>query len=849
VRGKPTIVAALLLALACAGPASADESDPPSWTEAPGEARIDPLLQAASPPPNTPGLPEPDADGLLSALLTAPGLAPAEAADLEAEGLRFRRDPTGEPVVVGGVHPVDGPRELLLELARRGWDLRLARSLEAALPTTAVTGPASELDALVASGPSPVDGPTGLGMTVMDMDSSIDPFHPHFFRADGGLTFWWDADGDGVLTPGVDGIDRDHDGALADDEILRLAQHRRLWSDPATGVWKDEGLEDGFDPGRDWLWTDDNGDGLRNYGPEEGFDDQDRGLGERMYVPDDVDGNGVIEVPERIFRLGSSRIAAVLTASHTFRRGEDLSEYAFMPVYRQDHGTAVGGALVGGQLYPQPRPRGLLPEADLYLFDRTQADEADLVEALDQALDEGVDVVLWEFGQWVGVHLDGSGPTATAIDELSAAGVVQICPAGNLSDSGKHGSVTAEAGGFAFHLRVRSWVASGLDGIWVDLQTADAPADLDCELTSPGGDAIHLGWSGLDGEVAGLNAWSSDWVSDRDTGLFSISLMGDVEPGTWVVRCQEPGGGARDWHAYLADGWGWSRGVWFLQDDPGSTLCHPSTVDSCVSVAAFGAATSYWDGEAIGERHLYSSVGPRIDGGKTIDLAAPADPFVPAPLAEVAEDAPNDPPYSLFSGTSGAGPHVAAAAVLLKELDPGADGAGVRQALRDGARVDEFVAADADGFPDDAWGYGKLGAYGSAYGELPPAPPAVPLPVALELTATRKDAETCTIAGLAAVPEQPGVTARWDFDYDGEWDSGFQSEPFEFELAPDEVTVLRAQAAVDGWWVGGRAAIYRAPERCPRRGCQGCGTSGAPGEAGWLLALVLLAVARRGRRR
>ena len=843
-----TLALLVAAALSCPAPASADEADIPAGelAEAPiRPARVDPLLRpGVRPPEGTPGISALDEDGPRAALLTAPGLSLESMTGLEARDLAFRHDRDGAPIHIGGVYPVDGELELLVELAGQGLDLALARSLDAAIPMTAVTGPASELDALVASGPSPVDGPSGLGLAVLDMDSSIDPFHPHFFRADGGRTIWWDADGDGVLTPGVDGVDRNGDGLLADDEVLRIAQHRRLWSDPVSGSSMDEGLDDGFDPSRDWLWTDDDGDGLRDFGPEAGFDDSDRGFGERMYVPDDVDGDGRIEVPERIFRLGTSRIAAVLTPSHTFRRGEDLTEYAFQPFYRQDHGTGVGGALVGGQLHPQPRPRGLLPEADLYLFDRTLADQADMVEALYEARDEGVDVVLWEFGQWTLTHLDGSSPVEAAIDELSAGGMVQVCPAGNLSDSGKHGSTTSIDGELAFHVRASTWVAQSIEGLWIDLHTADAPVELACRLTSPGGEEIAIDWSGYAPDIAGLDAWSSLWESGRDTTLWSISLQGSVEPGTWVLRCDDAGGGSHDFHAYLADGYGWSRGAWFLQDDPTSTLCHPSTADACVSVAAFGATTPYWDGEAVGERHLYSSVGPRIDDGKTIDVTAPADPFVPAPLADVAEDFPNDPPYRLFGGTSGAGPHVAAAALLLKELDPDTDGEEVRQQLRDGARVDSFVAAEADTFPDDAWGWGKLSAYASAYGESPPAPPFAPVEVTVDLAAVRKDGETCTVTGTATVAGHEDARVRWDLGYDGDWTSGFQAAPIEFEMAPDEVTVIRAQAAADGWWVGGEAVIYRAPDPCPR-GCASCRSGVAGGGASWLVALVALAMRRR----
>ena len=841
---------ALVLTLLCVfGPAAtADAATASGAADGPVHGvGIDPLLRPELQPlPELPGLPAPDAGGLLPALLTTDRLQPREIEELEARGLSFRRDLQGRLIHVGRVHPVDAELAVLQALAGQGLALRLARTLDAASPMTAVTAPAAGLDSLVASGASPVDGPTGLGMGVLDLDSSIDLFHPHFFRADGGITFWLDADEDGLLTPGIDGVDVDRDGVLTDDEILRIAQHRRVWSDPATGAARDEGLDDGFDPGRDWLWLDEDGDGLRDYGPEAGFDDRIKGFGERMYVPDDVDGNGRIETPERLLRLGSSRVAAVLTPDHTYLRDEDLTEYAFRPFYRQDHGTGVGGALVGGQLYPQPRPRGLLPEADLFLFDRTGADQADQVEALYLAQELGVDVVLWEYGQWVFTHLDGSTPVEAAIDALSTEGMVQICPAGNLSDSGKHGSTTSTGGELTFHVRVDSWVASSLDSLYLDIHTMGAPVELACRLISPGGEEVDLDWGGAGPDIAGVETWSASWESSRGSTLWSTWLDGAIEAGTWRIGCQDAAGGSRDFHAYLADGWSWSRGAWFLQDDPTSTLCLPSTADSCVTVAAWGAASDYWDGEGRGERHLYSSVGPRIDGGKTVDVAAPADPFVPAPLSEVSEDAPNDPPYGLFSGTSGAGPHVAAAAVLLRELDPDADGEELRQSLRDGARVDSFVAADADTFPDDAWGYGKLSAHTSAYGESPATPPAAPVQVDVELVASWDTDERCAVTGVATVAGQPNARVRWDLDYDGEWDTGFLPEPVEFELAPDEVRVLRAQAAADGWWVGGQAVIFHAPDPCPKRGCTGCRAGPTGGDAvGLMLVVALLAIRRR----
>lgn len=806
--------------------------------------RVDPLLRDAPPP--SPSF----ADGAdLPVLLRPPARTPwgPDLVDeLAVAGVILRLGVDDGPVDIGGIRVADGPRDALRDLAERGWSVRVARSLASGHLPTAVTGPLSELDSLVASGPSPVDGPLGAGMTVLDVDSSIDPFHPHFFRADAGVKVWFDADGDGVLTPGIDGVDRDRDGALAPDEILQLANSRQIWTDVGTYRQLVEGDDDLLDPARDWLWLDENGNGVRDYGPDAGFDDGDAAFGERIYVPDDVDGDGVIRVPERLFQLGSSRIAAVSIGSRVYRRGEDLTDLFYLPGYRFDHGTGVGGALVGGQLYPQPRPRGLLPEADLYMFDHSFTDEAEQVEALDAALADGVDVVLWEYGRWVGEHLDGSSLTEQAIDAMSEQGVVQVCPAGNLATSGKHGVSVAADGRFAFHFRVPSY--GSYEYLWLDLHLDSADADLTCELTPPSGLSVPVVWNGDTDPIGDMVSDAYSWVSPRDTTMWTLTMYsGVLQPGTWVLRCEDAGGDDRMFHAFLSDGTSWGRATRFLQEEDLTTLCLPSTADSCISVAAFGGDQEYWDGELPGERHLYSSMGPRLDRGKTIDVAAPADPFVPSPLLDD-EDGATHPVYRRFGGTSGAGPHVAAAALLLRELYPEATASEIRQMLRDGARVDEQVAADDEGLPGHGWGYGKLSSYQAAFGELPPSAPPAPRPVTVELQAWIED-ERCVARATGGVQGDAPAIFRWDLNYDGTWDSEFSPEPYPFEVAADEVVVLRGQAAVDGWWVGGSSLIWRAPDPCPKGpSCGGCSAAAESVGVGWLLPLLLLASSSRRRR-
>ena len=833
--------AALAAAPVAAGPVAGPERPDPE--------RVDPFLRDGAPSHPAPFAPDLREDGDRAAVLVLDPGDSAAVETLQEAGLRFRTRADGSLVEVGGVHPVDAPLDLLRHLAAEGWNLRLARPVDAHPPTTGVTGPLSELDALVAAGPSPVDGPTGAGLTVADVDSSIDVLHPHFFRADGGVAIWFDADRDGVLTPGIDGIDRDGDGVLDDTEILRLANGRRMWTEVGSYADVVDGDDELLDPARDWLWLDENDNGVRDAGPLLGFDEDDPGYAERTYVPDDLDGDGVIAVPERLLRLGSSRIVAVTRGYNTWRRGEDLIEVSLLPTWRLDHGTGVGGILVGGQLHPQPRPQGFLPEADLYLYDRYTSNSADELEVLDQLAAEGVDVILWEYGQWVTEHLDGSSPVELAIDALSDAGIPQICPAGNLGTSGKHGeSVSDEDGRFTFHARMSSWVADVIPYLWIDLHTDNVGVEVACELTDPEGAVWDVAFDGEDGAIGDLDTWSFTWASPRDTTLWTLTLSGELTAGTWVLRCGHDGAGGRLFHAYLNDGFSWSRGAYWLQEQDRSNLTLPSTADSCVSVAAFAGSRTYWDGEEVGERHLYSGMGPRIDGGKTIDVAAPADPFVPVPGAEV-EFGFTHPAYDYFSGTSGAGPHVAAAAVLLKELEPDADGEAVRQLLREGARTDAVVDADAlAGYPDDAWGYGKLSAYRSAFGEAPAPPPQAPGVVAVELDAVDDGDGRCLATATGVADGVPDATFRWDVDYDGEWDTGFEGAPHEFDVAPGEVKVVRVQAAAGGWWIGGTSLIWQADDPCPAPGaCRDCAAS-VGGSAYPALGLAVLLLATRRRR-
>jgi len=68
----------------------------------------------------------------------------------------------------------------------------------------------------------PTLGFDGTGVLIADIDSGIDPTHPHFFRADGGHYAWIDVNANGVFDNGRDAVDLNRNGREDSNEVLVL---------------------------------------------------------------------------------------------------------------------------------------------------------------------------------------------------------------------------------------------------------------------------------------------------------------------------------------------------------------------------------------------------------------------------------------------------------------------------------------------------------------------------------------------------------------------------------------------------------------------------------------------------
>jgi len=721
---------------------------------------------------------------------------------------------------------------------------------------------------------------TGHGVTIADIDAYIDVMHPHFFRADGGYYNWIDVDENGEFDPGVDGVDLDGDGLVAPEETVHFLDAKAYPIHEATPIaFSDDGV---FDLGWDHLYVDENGNGVRDTGPEAGFTDADPGFGELLLLPDDVNGNGRLDVGEKLVALGTSKIRAAYDGAVEYLRGVSLSQ---VPMHEDSgHGTAVAGILVGGNRGLTTLV-GIAPDAELLMTEYYTHWDGTYATQFTWAVQAGADVVLHEYAPWVGHFLDGSSNYEAMLDQAAIAGTAQVNPAGNLGGSQK-ASV--------------SWVAPhAAKVITVALPPPEDPEGeeptylalsflwrlpgraLTWTLETPGGEILDLGAGAANTQLADgtTSIWASRDDSSRGTAKVEITAWGNVgfnyvpiETGSWLITATDTNGATGvDPDVEIAgfvfdDASGWNGGSHFPDDSSEAHLIgFPGTSDSAITLAAYAGRSGepyYYYPESAGQLRRFSGRGLRIDGVEILDIAAPDNPFTARNRTDDGEGGwTGFGAVRVFGGTSGAGPHVAGAAALIKQLHPDWSGIEVRSAIRDGALVDGDVTGDATHPAAQLWGAGKLRIFEALYGQSP-AP---------------NDAPTITTTPIYA---NPGVQAlllpevsdteddltalqlQWDDDYDGTWDTAPQASDVAHRVTFDATGTytLKVQVIDTGGLTAEALAVVTVVDEplCDGAPCppevpdEGCGCTASPAKdpsAPLLLLLVIGFLARRRRRR
>jgi len=710
----------------------------------------------------------------------------------------------------------------------------------------------------------------------------IDPFQPAFFKGDGGYYDWIDVNGDGVFTPGVDAIDLDQNGAADSTETAMpiLAQTVDYYGKPIAGA---RGTD--FDPSTDFLYLDSNGNGERDYGSDAGFDDTTPAFGEPLFVPDDVNRNGKLDVGERVVRLGTSKIRKIFvyldyppySENHVYERGVDLastkidySSGALEGFPDAFHATGVATILLGDVPLVGRKWVGIAPGAELEVaWDVDQS--AAPTKGFTWALKDEPDVALFELAPWTGMPLDGTDELSSMIDTAETTdSVTATCPTGDQGSALKHAHADLAAQAnvtLPFDLPAKDKAGQGpLSYVDVSIDVrGGSPSAL--TLTGPSGEDVDLTTATVGTFTTGDSFYVTEEHTSRGTDFFDVILYVDTNQpplpvGTWNVNVTGDGAAAITVDAYVSDdksswavGAAWDSSV--ATDT--STIGVPSVADHCIAVNAapdhVGTPEQPWydltyyaeynvppnTNETQGQVRAYSPRGPRIDGAMKPDVTAPDNPWV----ADEHLDSLPYPygGYSVFGGTSGASPHVTGTAALLAQA--GIRGDAARDAIRNGAIVD----SDTGAVPNGSYGWGRLDAAGALGVKTNGVDPSVTITVT-PANPTTADTIELTPNAQSNDGNDGALEAKWDDGYDGTWDTpygglaphpftppGVGRYPFKVRVRNDAGRV--AEAVV---WVAVAEPVVASSSGC------GCRTAPARGGA-WLsalgLALALLARRRR----
>ena len=689
----------------------------PSWSSRPAEDKFDTSLRFMRAHRAAPALGarvnEPLREQLESELVAVTVkfdhiISPAEIEDLRRLGIEFYEF-GGEVARTGTIYPVKAPWDAIDLIAARTEVLRLDGAWRPAVyPLLDLSGSEIEADTVHQH----LDGLgyplTGKGMRIADFDTGIDVFHPSFFFADGDTLDWIDVDGYGEFTPDYDCVDLNGNGTGEPNEILN---HYDGWIyDPALvwGTASPSNVGNGYQSYWDWLYNDVNGNEKRDFGPSAGYDENDPTFGERLFVLLDENGNNAVDLGEKLVALNTSKIYATMNGGETERlRGIDIID---SDEDTNGHGTAVSGILAGGTPHRHIFD-GVAPDAEIlmgYYFSGVP-----ISVLIPWARSRGADAMLYEFGGFVFDYLDGSSLEEEAIT-IENSSIIQITPSGNLGRGDKHALAPVPGGG-SVNLRViaSEYYGSSIINIWWTTLWLGDPDDLTIQLESPQGSVVTL--EGTVPYFDGYYLWFEKSVSPRGTCAMNIYLEPYLNPtcdGTWELTVSNSSGAEIEIISNVADNASsWAGGAEFLDyatDQKNVTF--PATSDSSFTNGSY--STRGFEGYGgvgggsipPGEISKFSGRGVRIDGQHLLDICSPGNYDVYSTRTHQDGGYYPNGSYRQFSGTSAAGPHVAAAAALVQQAFPSATMPEVAARLRSSAARDEFTGPDYN----DTWGYGKL---------------------------------------------------------------------------------------------------------------------------------------------
>ncbi|OQY28298.1 MAG: hypothetical protein B6244_07790 [Candidatus Cloacimonetes bacterium 4572_55] len=407
------------------------------------------------------------------------------------------------------------------------------------------------------------------------------------------------------------------------------------------------------------------------------------------------------------------------------------------------HGTHVAGTAAGNGRAPNPNAdyTGIAPKADIIFVnsgcpgvfsDTWVIDATNYIFTKAQALGKPA-VINMSFGGHDGPH-DGTSLYEQMLTEMTGPGKILVIAAGN-------------EGANPLHL-----------GYQVDYNGSFSIFQADPET-----------------ELAGCTVWySSDYQMDVMLGIVDPTTMQIVEYTGWIAPGQNFEGIFSTGHLVIIDateianpqngdrhvdaaivGTGLNQYMWavgFSAHNPGTTAefdCWaiggtygsgdvlktvgiPGTANNVITVGAYntknqwvdmnGNVQDFSEGNAIGNRASFSSVGPTRDGRLKPEISAPGQFIVSALTSDIPIGGGGIPTeyvvsggyYQKMQGTSMACPHVAGVVALMLQHNPLLSSGDVTAVLANTARSDAWTDAYEDivgPLPNIVWGYGKIDGY------------------------------------------------------------------------------------------------------------------------------------------
>ncbi|MBN2548504.1 MAG: S8 family serine peptidase [Anaerolineales bacterium] len=377
-----------------------------------------------------------------------------------------------------------------------------------------------------------------------------------------------------------------------------------------------------------------------------------------------------------------------------------------------DNGVTVHGKGCAEIVYD------IAPEATMYLV--TASTQAETEQAIDWLISEGVQIISHS-GSWMIGLMDGNGNGAKIADNAFAKGVLWVNSSGNYAYSHYYGKF-ADKDSDGWH------EYSGDDEMMtytpygtaiIALSWAEGDQDYDLYLDDKNGNTV---------------ASSENAPTDGSFGEEYIYYeFSDNEP--YYISVYNAGATkAVNFNLLISNG---------EVEYPVAeySLATPADARNSLTVGAIN-----WADNAL---EYYSSQGPSFDGRLKPELTA---------AAKVSTNAYGD---GAFDGTSASAPHVAGAAALVMQANPGFSNQQVRDYL-----INHSIDEGSYG-PDNEFGHGRLylGEPGAEIAEIEEPTPVSPevtetSPAAVKATATYSSTPGATPTRKATTTPKPSASSK-----------------------------------------------------------------------------------------